>query len=83
MIVTNKEFEQFLPLLIYCMRNFGENVQIRSFVLVLLETTCEKVHKERIESTGVLEAISSLLKSEGLCEQTKEKVRGIMRKIIN
>lgn len=83
MIVTKTEFEQFLPMLIYCMRNFGENVDIRSFVLILLETTCEKVHKERIESTGVLEAISALLKLEGLCEKTKEKVRGIMRKIIN
>ena len=83
MIVTKTEFEQFLPMLIYCMRNFGENVDIRSFVLILLETTCEKVHKERIESSGVLEAISALLKLEGLCEKTKEKVRGIMRKIIN
>lgn len=82
-IVTKKEFEMLLPLLIHCMRNFGTDIQIRSFVLLLLESTCDKVPKEKIESTGVLEAISAMLKSEGLREQAKEKVRGIMRKIIN
>ena len=82
-VITKQEFEQLLPSLIYCMRNFGGDTQIRTFIFVLLECTCEKVQKKMIESTGGLEAISALLKSEGLGGQAKEKARVIIRKIIN
>ena len=82
-IVRRKEFEQLLPMLMNCIRCFRENSQIRSFVLALLEGACDKVHKETMEKAGVLEAISTLIKPEGLSEEIKEKARGIMRKILN
>lgn len=82
-IVSKNEFEQILPMLIYCIRNFCENTLILSFVLTLLESACEKKLAERIESTGVLEAISALLKSESLGKEKKQKVRDIMGMIIN
>ena len=82
-IITKKELNELLPRLIYYMNNFSSDLQIRSFVLILLEITCQKLRKERIESSGVLEVISVLLKSERKCAKTKEKVRDIMRMIIN
>lgn len=75
-------FEHLMSPLIYCMKHFSANVPVRSFVLILLESACEKLPREQIESSGVLEAISALLKSEHSCKKTKDKVRDIMRKII-
>ncbi|VEU45015.1 unnamed protein product [Pseudo-nitzschia multistriata] len=82
-LVRKKDFEQLLPILIRCMKQFGGNSQIRSFVLALLAGACEKLPKETMEKAGVLEANSTLLKSDGLSEEVKERARSIMRKILN
>lgn len=82
-MVKTKEFEQLLPSFIHCIRHFEGKSQIRSFVLALLESACEKVDKEKMERSGVLESISALLKQEGLNREVKEKARSIMRKILN
>ena len=82
MNITTNHFDVFLPRLIYCMKSFGKNLLIISFVLTLLEIMCENLHKERIEASGVLEATSALLKSETICGETKDRVRYIMRKVI-
>lgn len=83
MKITTNHSGVLLPRLIYCMENFGTNLQIISFVLMLLESMCDKLHKEKMEGSGVLEAISGLLKSETVCGKTKDRVRYIMRKIIS
>jgi len=82
-LLKKKDFEQLLPMLIHCMSQFHGNSQIRSFVLALLESACQKLPKEMMEKEGVLEAISALLKPEGVSEDVKEKARSIMRKILN
>ena len=82
-LVRKKEFEQLLPMLMHCMAHFRENSQIRFFVLSLLESACDKVHKKTMEKAGALEAISALIKPDGLSEEIKEKARAIMRKILN
>ncbi len=80
--IPKEWFDHLLSPLIYCMTNFSGNPPIRSFTLILLESACEKLSREQIESSGVLEAISALLKSEKRCKKTKDRVRDIMRKII-
>eukprot|EP00536_Pseudo-nitzschia_multiseries_P007666 jgi/Psemu1/305114/fgenesh1_kg.182_\ len=81
--LSKKKIEQLLPTLLHCMSHFSGDSQILSFVLALLESASEKLPKEMMEKEGVLEAISSLLKPEGLSENVKEKARSIMRKILN
>jgi len=80
-ITSKNRFEQLLPLLVRSLSVFGENTEIRSFALVLLESTCEKVSKEKIVSTGVIEAVSALLKLECLDPKTTEKVRDVIKKM--
>ena len=81
-IVSKNRFEELLPLLVRSMRVFGENLEIRCFVLVLLECTCEKVSREKFESTGALEAVFALLELEGLGTNTKEKVQNVIREML-
>mmetsp|Transcript_17136 Transcript_17136/g.37476 ORF Transcript_17136/g.37476 Transcript_17136/m.37476 type:complete len:399 (+) Transcript_17136:169-1365(+) len=83
MLIRKKDFEELLPMLIHCMSHFRGNGQIRSFLFTLLTSACEKLPKKTMEQAGVLEAISALLKPEGLSEEVKEKARSIMRTILN
>ena len=81
-----KELELLLPILVHCTNYFKQqNPQIVTFVLLLLELSCDKLHKKTLESAGVLEAISSALLKPGplSSESTKEKARCIMRRILN
>jgi len=59
-----KDFEHLLPTLVYCLTYFQgqhNNHQIRSFVLILLELSCEKLDTQTMEDSGVLEAIPAVL----------------------
>jgi len=79
----DRNLEQLFPSLVHCMWCFSEHIKIRSFVLSLVEITIDSMDNLKMEQTGVLEAASAILQIEGLDNETKETVRGIMRKILS
>lgn len=81
-----KDLETLLPLLVHCTLHFNRtSPQIISFVLILLELACEKLSKQNLEDAGILAVVSgSLLRPDSLInEETKEKARSILRKILS
>lgn len=76
-------YDKLLYPLVYCMKNYSDNAPVRSIVLGLLENACAVLPRNRIESSGVLAAISGLLKSGNSGQVTEDKVRDIMRMIIS